>query len=111
MSQLVLLADYQRKGRRVFFNRGDLGLLLAIYSRQVGRGLWRDYAIDHRSNMAVFSIYRRSQEQPLFSINKVVLKGGRDPNYVLLSHHRQLASSRDLTIVIDMLSRQLAVVE
>lgn len=111
MSQLVLLADYQRKGRRVFFNRADLNLLLAIYSRQVGRGLWRDYAIDHRSNMAIFSIYRRSQEQPLYTINKVVLKGDRNANYVLLSRNRQLASSRDLTDVIETLGRQLAVVE
>ncbi|HVJ31525.1 MAG TPA: DUF2794 domain-containing protein [Terriglobia bacterium] len=111
MSQLVLLADYQRKGRRVFFNRTDLNLLLAIYSRQVGRGLWRDYAIDHRSNMAIFSIYRRSQEQPLFAINKVILKGGKDANYILLSRNRQLASSRQLADVIETLSRQLAVVE
>jgi hypothetical protein len=61
--------------------------------------------------MAVFSIYRRSQEQPLFAIHKVVLKGGKDANYVLLSARRQLASSRDLTVVIEMLTRQLAVVE
>lgn len=111
MSHLVLLADYQRKARRVFFNRTDLTLLLAIYSRQVGRGLWRDYAIDHRSNMAVFSIYRRSQEQPLYAISKVLLKGDRDANYVLLSQNRQLASSRDLTVVVETLNRQLAVVE
>lgn len=111
MSQLVLLADYQRKGRRVFFSRTDLNLLLAIYSRQVGRGLWRDYAIDHRSNMAIFSIYRRSQEQPLFAIHKVFLKGDKDANFVLLSHNRQLGSSRDLTNLIETLSRQLAVVE
>lgn len=111
MSQLVLLAAYQRKGRRVFFNRTDLNLLLAIYSRQVGRGLWRDYAIDHRSNMAIFSIYRRSQEQPLFAVNKVLLKGDKDANYILLSRNRQIASSRDLADVIETLGRQLAVVE
>lgn len=111
MSQLVLLADYRRKGRRVFFNRDDLNQLLAIYSRQVGRGLWRDYAVDHRGNMAVFSIYRRSQEQPLFTIHKVVLKGDRDANYVLMSRNRQIASGRDLSNIINILGRQLAVVE
>lgn len=108
---LVLLADYQRKGRRVFFNRLDLNLLLAIYSRQVGRGVWRDYAIDHRGNMAIFSIYRRSQEQPLFAVHKVILKGDKEANYVLVSRNRQLASSRHLTDVIETLGRQLAVVE
>jgi hypothetical protein len=111
MSQLVLLADYRRKGRRVFFNREDLAQLLSIYSRQVSRGIWRDYAIDHRGNMAVFSIYRRSQEQPLFSVNKVVLKGDKDANYVLLSRNRQLASSRILPDILDILGRQLAVVD
>jgi hypothetical protein len=111
MAQLVLFADYQGKGRRVFFNRDDLAQLLAIYSRQVSRGLWRDYAIDHRGNMAVFSIYRRSQEQPLFSVNKVLLKGDREANYVLLSRNRQLVSSRLLSDIIDTLGRQLAVVD
>jgi hypothetical protein len=111
MSQLVQLAEYRRQGRRVFFNRTDLNLLLAAYSRQVCRGVWRDYAIDHRSNMAVFSIYRRSQEQPLFSVHKVVLKGDKDANYVLLSRNRQLKSSRRLAEIIDILDRQLTVIE
>ncbi len=59
MAQLVLLNDYRRQGRRVFFNRDELNLLLGIYSRKVAHAVWRDYAIDHRSNMAVFSVYRR----------------------------------------------------
>jgi len=107
MAQLLLLTDYQRKGRQVFFDRGDLEQLLAIYSRQVGRGVWRDYAVDHRSNMATFSIYRRSLEQPLFSIHKILLKGERNASYVLLAQNRQLGSSRRLADLILILDRQL----
>jgi hypothetical protein len=110
MSQPVLLSDYRHRAGKVFFDRADLMRILSVYSRQVSRGLWRDYAIDHRSNMAVFSIYRRSQEQPLFAITKVQLRGDRDPKYVLQSRGSQLASSRHLKEILDVLSKQLIAV-
>ena len=110
MSQLVLLNEYRRHAGRVFFDRSDLMRIFQVYSRQVSRGLWRDYAIDHRSNMAVFSIYRRSNEQPLFAITKVLLRGDKDAKYVLASRQGQLASSRALPEIMDVLARQLAVV-
>ncbi|MDQ7251511.1 DUF2794 domain-containing protein [Dongia sedimenti] len=111
MAQLLLLSEYRRDGRRVFFDREDLNHLLGVYSRQVARGIWRDYAIDHRSNMAIFSIFKRSQEQAIFTVTKVLLRGDKEPNYVLLSRNRQIKSSRDLRQVIDVLQRQLTVVE
>jgi Protein of unknown function (DUF2794) len=107
MAQPVLLSDYRPRAGKVFFDRADLMRILSLYSRQVSRGVWRDYAIDHRSNMAMFSIYRRSQELPLFVITKVQLRGDRDPKYVLQSRNGQLASSRSLKDVLDVLSRQL----
>jgi hypothetical protein len=110
MSPPVLLNDYRRHAGKVFFDRADLMRILSLYSRQVSRGLWRDYAIDHRSNMAMFSIYRRAHEQPLFVISKVQLRGEREAKYVLQSRHGQLASSRLLKDIMDVLTRQLMVV-
>ena len=111
MAQLLLLSEYRRDGRRVFFDREDLNHLLGVYSRQVARGVWRDYAIDHRSNMAIFSIFKRSQEQAIFTVTKVLLRGDKEPNYVLLSRNRQIKSSRDLRQIIEVLQRQLTVIE
>lgn len=110
MSQLVLLNEYRRQAGRVFFDRADLMRIFQVYSRQVARGLWRDYAIDHRSNMAIFSIYRRTSEQPLFAITKVLLRGDKDAKYVLASRNSQLASSKSLADIMDVLGRQLSVV-
>lgn len=107
MTQLVLLADYRRQGRRVYFNRDELNLLLGIYSRKVAHAVWRDYAIDHRSNMAVFSVYRRSQEQPTFAVTKILLRGEKEASYVLLAGKRQIKSSRRLGDLIELLDRQL----
>jgi hypothetical protein len=111
LAQLLLLSEYRRDGRRVFFNREDLNHLLGVYSRQVARGIWRDYAIDHRSNMAIFSIFKRSQEQAIFTVTKVLLRGDKEPNYVLLSRNRQIKSSRNLAQVVEVLQRQLTLVE
>jgi hypothetical protein len=44
--------------------------MLSVYTRHVADGDWRDYAIDNRDGVAIFSIFRRSQESPLFAIVK-----------------------------------------
>ena len=52
------------------FNRRELSLILNVYGRMVAAGEWRDYAIDHRRDRAVFSIFRGSAEQPLYRVEK-----------------------------------------
>ncbi|WP_173934102.1 DUF2794 domain-containing protein [Chelativorans sp. Marseille-P2723] len=54
----------------VTFNRQELNQILRLYGRMVAAGEWRDYAIDHLKDMAVFSVFRRSSEVPLFQIVK-----------------------------------------
>lgn len=54
----------------VFFERRELHALLRLYGRMVAAGEWRDYAIDGLSDAAVFSVFRRSAESPLYRIEK-----------------------------------------
>jgi hypothetical protein len=54
----------------VTFDRRELDHILKIYSRMVAAGEWRDYAIDHLKDRAVFSVFRRTSETPLFQIVK-----------------------------------------
>jgi hypothetical protein len=55
---------------RVFFERRELERLLSLYGRMVAAGEWRDYAMDGLADAAVFSVFRRSSEQPLYRIEK-----------------------------------------
>ena len=55
---------------RVTFNRDELRTILDLYGRKVAAGEWRDYAIDFTRDKAVFSIYRRSSEMPLYRVEK-----------------------------------------
>lgn len=54
----------------VTFQRRELDQILRIYGRMVAANEWRDYAIDHLSDRAIFSVFRRTSETPLYSITK-----------------------------------------
>ena len=57
-------------GRNVFFERLELDRLLRFYGRMVAAGEWRDYALDALPDRALFSVYRRTSEAPLYQIEK-----------------------------------------
>jgi len=54
----------------ICFERKELVTILNIYGQMVARGQWKDYAIDMLAERAVFSVYRRATETPLYQINK-----------------------------------------
>jgi len=86
---------------RVSFNRRDIDMLIQFYSARVSTGEWRDYAIDMLKDRAVFSVFKRASEVPIYTIEKqpklarkqgewsvinasgLVLKRGRDLRQVL----------------------------
>ena len=57
-------------GARIFFERRELERLLRLYGRMVAAGEWRGYAIDGLKEAAVFSVFRRASEQPIYRIEK-----------------------------------------
>lgn len=69
---LVDLKDFRKKKDQppITFKRHELDAILRLYSRMVAEGEWRDYAIDHLKDRAVFSVFRRTSEVPLFRIVK-----------------------------------------
>ena len=63
-------ARRERLDQPVRFDRRELDQILRLYGRMVAANEWRDYAIDHLSDRAVFSVFRRASEVPLFQIVK-----------------------------------------
>jgi hypothetical protein len=54
----------------ISFDRRELDQILSVYGRRVAEGEWRDYAIDMLRDRAIFSIFRRTAEAPLYRIEK-----------------------------------------
>ena len=69
---VIDLKEYRdaRDPMPVTFHRLELNQILRIYGRMVGESEWRDYAIDHLKDKAVFSVFKRSGDLPLYQIEK-----------------------------------------
>lgn len=89
------------------FSKNELNAILSIYSFQVAKGKWRDYAMDFLKQMAVFSIFRHSSEQPLVSIVKT--RGNTASGYIyeLFFEKKRIARSGDLAIALQNLRDKL----
>ena len=61
----------QKDSKIVSFSRDELNYILAIYGRRVVSGQWKDYAIDTLKDQAIFSIYKKSNEMPQYTIHKL----------------------------------------
>jgi len=60
----------EHTGPHVYLVRSELSLILNIYGRMVAAGKWRDYAIDMLADRAIFSIFKRTSDVPLYQIVK-----------------------------------------
>ena len=70
---------------QVTFNRRELDRILDLYGRKVAAGEWRDYAIDFLKDRAVFSVFRRTSEVPLYRIEKNPKLERRQGTYSVIS--------------------------
>ena len=107
MSTVFRLNDFRQRHKRIFFSRGELNQLLSLYSRQVMRGEWRDYAIDQQDGAVLFSMFRRSQELPLYTVVKIAPGTRRQGDYILLSGRQRVAIGATLGDVLAQLQRLL----
>lgn len=91
------------------FDRRELSSILKVYGRKVAEGEWRDYAIDFRRDEAVFSIFRRASEMPLFRIVKDMRLARRQGAYsVVAAGGMILKRGSDLERVLAVLEKKRA---
>ena len=93
---------------QVRFDRAELDRILTIYGRMVAAGEWRDYAIDFLSDMAAFSIFRRTSEVALFTIEKRPKLRTRQGQYAVIeASGRVMKRGHDLAQVLRVFDKTL----
>jgi hypothetical protein len=111
---VVSLSDYRqnRDPLPVTFHRRELDAILRIYGRMVGEGAWKDYAIDHLKDRAVFSIFKRSGEMPLFRVEKNPKLAGKQGAYsVINTDGRILKRGHELPQVLKVFDKALKLID
>lgn len=93
---------------QVTYDRRELSAIFGVYGRMVAAGIWRDYAIDFLRDRAVFSVFRRSAEHPLYRIEKIPKLALRQGAYAVLGPDgRVLKRGRDLPTVLRVFDGKL----
>jgi hypothetical protein len=97
--------------KHVFFDRPELQRMLRLYGMQVAAGEWRDYALDALPDRALFSIYRRASEAPLYQIEKRPENARKQGAWsVFASDGRVLKRGHDLGRVLSVLEPRLQLI-
>jgi hypothetical protein len=97
---------------RVTFDRAELTAILNLYGRMVAAGEWRDYAIDFAPDKAVFSIFRRASEIPIYRVEKEPRLARKQGAYsVVAATGLILKRGRELGPVLRVLDKPLRVVD
>ncbi len=97
--------------QQVTFDRRELTRILDLYGRKVAAGEWRDYAIDFTRERAVFSVFRRSAEVPLYRIEKAPKLARRQGAYSVISATGLiLKRGHEIDRVLRVLDRSLRLV-
>jgi phage gpG-like protein len=87
----------QRPYAKVSFHRTELSAILSVYGRMVAAGEWKDYSIDFLRDVAIFSVFRRASEHPMFRIEKRPALAHRQGAYCVVGHDGHiLKRGRDL---------------
>lgn len=93
---------------QVAFHRTELAVILSLYGRMVAAGEWRDYGISCLREVAVFSVFRRTAENPLYRIEKRPKLRDKQGMYAVIGIDGQvLRRGRDLKTVLRVLERKL----
>ncbi|MEM9636251.1 MAG: DUF2794 domain-containing protein [Pseudomonadota bacterium] len=99
---------HQLPPAQVAFHRTELSVILSLYGRFVAAGEWRDYGISCLRDVAVFSVFRRTAENPMYRIEKRPRMRDKQGMYSVVGMDGQiLRRGHDLKTVLRVLERKL----
>lgn len=97
-----------KQPEQVAFHRTELNLILGLYGRMVAAGEWRDYGMSFLRDAAVFSVFRRTAENPLYRIEKRPKLRLKQGQYAVIGMDGQvLKRGSELRQVLQVLERKL----
>ena len=109
ISNVLKLGNNSHK-KTIFFSKLELTSILSLYSNQVSRGFWKDYALDSKNGTAIFSIFRHTHDKPIYQIIKKRLKGLKSINeFYILKDSGLISKSTDLFTILNKFENKLSI--
>lgn len=109
ISNVLKLGNNNHK-KTIFFSKLELTSILSLYSKQVSKGFWKDYALDTQNGTAIFSIFRHTHDKPIYQIIKKRLKGLKNINeFYILKDSELISKSTDLLMILNKFEKKLSI--
>jgi hypothetical protein len=106
----VLKSGNNNHKKTIFFSKLELTSILSLYSKQVSKGFWKDYALDTQNGTAIFSIFRHTHDKPIYQIIKKRLKGLKNINeFYILKDSGLINKSTDLLTILNKFEKKLSI--
>ena len=86
--------------KNVFFSKTELTSILSLYSKQVSKGYWKDYALDSKIDNAIFSVFKHSQDKPMYQIIKNSQKGFRNNPIFYIKKDKEVIGKSNILLKI-----------
>ena len=111
MAAIVRLDDFRPCRDMIYFTRADLNRLLSLFSRRLLARRWLDYSIDNSEGMAVFCVYRRAHDAPLYKIFRLAPRAHPKGEYLVMKGDKKIRHAATLDGALQAFDRSLRAVQ
>jgi hypothetical protein len=91
----------------ITFTKAELNAILSLYSYQVAKGAWRDYAVDVTRDLAAVSMFKSAHEQPVASVLKLPANTSTGFVFEIFLDKKRLSRTPDLHKALEPLQESL----
>ena len=99
---LVVNNSFNSQGKKYFFEKYELKIILDLYGKMVSEGSWKDYGLNISSKQVGFSVFKNSAESAMYKICKNFKPLNKNLKYLIIdSREKILKNSYNLKILLN----------
>ena len=100
--KLVVNNSFNSQGKKKFFEKYELKIILDLYGKMVSEGSWKDYGLNISSKQVGFSVFKNSAESAMYKICKNFKPLNKNLKYLIIdSRETILKNSYNLKILLN----------
>ena len=81
--KLIVNNNFDLNGKKNFFEKKELKIILNLYAKMVSEGSWKDYGLNISTKQVGFSVFKNSAEKAMYKICKNFKPNNRNFKYLI----------------------------
>ena len=99
--RLVVNNTNKDEGKKLFFERTELKIILDLYAKMVSSGNWKDYGLSISGKQVSFSVFKNAAENAVYKICKNFKPSNKNLKYLITdTNGKILKNSSELKLLL-----------